>query len=105
LNCRRQTCAQCTCDRKPGQPKLPSAAAKHASGTAEARQREDHAAAAEKRAKVLAAERQAELTAEIGRILDAESPHEVFEVGRCYDRWTQLTLTDGSSFEICTWQL
>ena len=49
---------------------------------------------------MLAAERQAELTAEIGRILDAESPHEVFEVGRCYNMWTMLRLADGSSFEI-----
>ncbi len=77
LNSCRLTCAHCTCTRKPDQP---SVTAKHASGNSEDRQREDHAAAAEKRAKVLAAERQAELTAEIGRILDAESPHEVFEV-------------------------
>lgn len=93
MSCRRLTCTQCTCNRKPSQPRAPAAGTKFVTGRAEDRQREDHAAAAERRAKVLAAERQAELTAEIGRILDADSPHEVFEVGAA----TLLHLRDASS--------
>lgn len=46
---------------------------------------------------MLAAERQAELTAEIGRILDAESPHDVFEVGAAVGVAACVKLRNGSS--------